>query len=151
MNITVDIRAEEFLARLAGSEQRLHAELVRVINRLSIEVQSSVKSDKLSGQALHARTGTLRRSINRVVTEAPGSIIAQVGTNVVYAHAHEYGFQGSVNVREHARKSAKGTATVRAHMRNMNVPERSFLRSTLTEFAPKIRADIKAAALRALV
>jgi phage gpG-like protein len=146
MKITVDIRAEEFLARLKGAGERLHAVMVRVVTRLSIEIQAAVVSDKLSGQVLHTRTGTLRRSINRVVFDEPGRILAQVGTNVVYARVHEYGFQGIQNVREHARKGH----IVRAHVRNVNMPERSFLRSTLREFEQKIRTDIRRAAMEAL-
>lgn len=148
MNITVDIRAEQFLASLAQRSRELDAAMVRVITRLSIEVQSAVKTEKLSGQALSVRTGTLRRSINRVVVQQGNSVYAQVGTNVVYAAAHEYGFQGVVNVREYARRS--DGAKVRAHTRQMNTPERSFLRSTLRERASQIRAEVKDAALRVL-
>jgi phage gpG-like protein len=103
-SITVEMRAEALLARLLGTSDRLMSTLRIVVNRLSIEVQSAVKEDKLTGQALHVRTGTLRRSINRVVNEGPSGVLATVGTNVKYAAVHEYGFNGDVTVRAHTRK-----------------------------------------------
>jgi len=165
MNLTASIRAEAFLARLSGSSDALAAEMRRVLNKLSIEAQAAVKSQKLSGQVLHVRSGTLRRSINRKVFEDATGFFAQVGTNVKYAAAHEYGFSGSVSVKSHVRKirskaakptkSGKGKESVRQvvvreHSRFVHLPERSFLRSTVKEMFPRIQQELKAAALRAL-
>lgn len=176
MELNVNVNAERVLAALNGTTPRMRENLVRVVNRLSIEVQAGVKETKLSGQVLHVRTGTLRRSINRRVDADGDSVVATVGTNVHYAHVHEYGFTGSVNVREHVRRSraqmslakfrtnklgerievkgsyrkaggGTGEIHVRAHVREMNMPERSFLRSTLSEMSPKIRHDLKEAAI----
>lgn len=163
-DFTVSIRAESFLARIEGMGARLHESVLRAVTRLSIDVQDKVK-DKLSGPVLHVgKTGTLRRSINRVVRDQPSEIMAQVGTNLVYAAVHEYGFDGIVNVREYTRRSAaqlavgrksrakksEGTITVRAHTMHMRVPERSYLRSTVREQAGAISGNIKAAAREAL-
>lgn len=161
MKFTASIRAEALLAYLQGASAALSAEMRRVLTKLSIEVQASVKGNKLTGQVLHVRTGTLRRSINRVVTEDETGFYAQVGTNVKYAAIHEYGFTGVVQVRQHSRrmfeKSAKkgkrtsiGESIVRAHARRVHMPERSFLRSTVREMFPRIQQELKAAALRAL-
>ena len=168
----VSVNDESLKARLAGYPARLQASVLRVVQRLAIEVQRSVKSDKLSGQALHVRTGTLRRSINQEVTASGGAVTAVVGTNVRYAKVHEFGFDGNVSVKAHVRRNAQqlkaalrtrkdgsayysrngmrdGSVPVRAHTRHMVVPERSFLRSTLREFKPKIVAEIEAAAKEA--
>lgn len=160
--LNVDIRAETFLASLKGAADRLAANLLRAVTRLSIEIQTAVKR-KLSGEVLHNRTGTLRRSINRVVTQDSHGVIATEGTNVRYAAIHEYGFNGEVTVAEHVRKAAGaavgkkggktpagGTVNVRSHVRHVVMPERSFLRSTLRDFTPKIQTDLRAAALEAL-
>lgn len=148
--LTVDIRAEQFLARLAGASDRLDAIMLRVITRLSVEVQAGVK-DKLTGQVLHVRTGTLRRSINRKVDQSGGTTEATIGTNVVYAEPHEFGFDGLVQVRAHTRQTpSAGVANVRAHARQMHVKESSFLRSTLKEFQPRIVREIREAAIGAL-
>lgn len=126
---------------LDSMSSKLHERLVRVVERLSIELQAHVKQNKLSGQVLKNRTGTLRRSINRRVTVTPTSVQASVGTNVKYAKVHEYGFKGTVQVREHLRmiKQAWGRpieereVSVRAHARKVDLPARSFLRSALRD------------------
>ena len=125
----------------------------RVVKRL----EAIVKADKLTGQVLHVRTGTLRRSIHSDVKSNGTQVIGTVGTNVVYAAFHEYGFNGVENVKEHMRQ-LKATAVlhtkgkkvgtvnkaatakqpgravkVRAHTRQVNYPAHSFLRSTLRE------------------
>jgi phage gpG-like protein len=110
--------------------------------------------------------------------EESGSVVGSVGTNVRYAAAHEYGFKGDVQVQVqgHVRKAAsrstfrnagatvtangisvrkgkmrsQGIAFVQPHVRSVNMPERSFLRSTLREFSDKIKRDVRAAALEAL-
>ena len=63
-------------------------------------------SDKLSGQVLKNRTGTLRRSINQHVEETDTSITGILGADMDiarYARAHEYGFRGTVQVPAHTR------------------------------------------------
>ena len=151
---TVSINAESLLARLRGYTPRLYANLFHTITRLAITVQAAVKDTKLSGQVLHVRTGTLRRSINQEVKATPGSIMGIVGTNVPYGAVHEFGFKGVVTVREHLRRVREGTRTfssiVRAHPRAVNLPERSFLRSSLKDLEAQIKKDIGDAALQAL-
>jgi len=144
--LSVSIRGEAVLARLQGMEDRLRTELRRAVTRLSITVQAAVKGDKLTGQVLHVRTGTLRRSINRKIEETQTSITATVGTNVRYAAIHEYGFDGIVGVRAHMRLQRP----VRAHTRHMRLPARSFLRSTLAERTTEITETLREAAMRAV-
>ena len=162
--IIVSMRAEALLARLAGTSDRLQAGMRRTVERLSIVVQGDVKESKLSGQVLHVRSGTLRRSINRVVTDDASGVFATVGTNVRYAAAHEYGFDGDVTVKAHTRRSvlqlaakrkdrvgkSEGAIQVRQFTRHMHMPERSFLRSVLRERAPEIQQSLRAAAMEAI-
>lgn len=160
--LTVSLRAEALLARLSAAPDRLERAVAAEVRRLAIRMQARVKAQKLTGQVLHVRTGTLRRSINQQVHVEGSKVWATVGTNVRYAAAHEYGFVGEVSVRGHTRKVAsrsafqgrrqvlQGVAFVAAHSRRVNLPERSFLRSTLREMAPEIRTGIRAAALAAL-
>lgn len=174
MTLKINIQSEAVQAFFKGAGDRLHQNVRRAVDRLSIELQTLVK-EKLSGSVLHVRTGTLRRSINRRVVDTPVRIAAQVGTNVVYAAIHEYGFSGEENVREHVRKHydigtvkltgkehngmrtwvrERGeylrTGKVIAHTRTMNMPARSYLRSSLKEMEPKIVEGIRAAAVEAL-
>ncbi len=131
------------------------------IGILVIKLQRNVVRDKLSGQVLNVRTGTLRRSIGQAVSDVGAKIVGFVSTNVKYAPPHEYGFRGTVNVRAHLRevKEAFGkrlktpvTASVGAYSRTVNLPERSFLRSALREMkaAGVIERDIDAALAEAL-
>lgn len=149
MHLTVDIRGATLLAQMAGRAAQLHAALVRVMTRLSIVIQRDVKEGKLTGQVLHVRTGTLRRSINRKVFDQGGGVVASVGTNVRYARAHEYGFAGDVDVRAHVRASRDGgeAIRVRAHTRRVNMPERSFLRSSIDDNADMIKREVRAAVM----
>ena len=82
------------------------------------------------------------------------AVAAYVGSNVSYARAHEFGLHDTVAVKEHQRfqqvafgKPMKNPrqVTVRAHTMRMNLPERSFLRSALSELQPQIRDQIQAA------
>jgi phage gpG-like protein len=105
MKLTIDLRQDALMAHLTQYPERLATSVVRAMNRLTIMVQARVK-EKLSGEVLHVRTGTLRRSINREVraSGSAGMIEGIVGTNVEYAAAHEYGFDGTVTVRAHIRR-----------------------------------------------
>ena len=159
MNIIVSVHAEALIAKMANAPELVRRALLRAVTVLSIDVQRSVKQDKLTGQVLHVRTGTLRRSINREVTEREDGVFAVIGTNVEYAGIHEYGFNGTMSVQAHVRRSREqmrmkksgvkpaGEVMVRAHTRKVNMPERSFLRSTLKEFEPRIRKDLRDAVL----
>ena len=151
MMVIVSVRNEALMAMLSGAPNRLRDAMARTMTRLSIELQANVKKDKLSGQVLHTRTGTLRRSINRSISQSGDGVVATVGTNVKYAGVHEYGFDGVVTVKDHLRACKNGgTAEVKSHTRHMKLPERSFLRSALREMVPQIKEDIRSAALKAL-
>lgn len=133
--------------------QKARNNVKTAMGRLALRLTRKVKQDKLSGQVLKNRTGRLRRSINQRVSESSGEIKAVVGTNVEYGRTHELGFSGQMSVKEHMRKirMAWGKAIkpksvmVRAHTRNVKIPERSFLRSALAEFGPEINRDLERA------
>ncbi len=122
--ITVEFNAEPVIAKFTGSSEALLANLRQAVLRIGISVQAEVKENKLSGQVLHVRTGTLRRSINQQVSEDSTGIYGQVGTNVEYAAVHEYGGQ--------------------------RMPMRSYLRSTLREKEGEIVQTLREAALRSV-
>jgi phage gpG-like protein len=114
--------------------------------------------NKLSGDILKVRTGRLRRSIHPEWDFKPGHMGATVGTNVEYAAIHEYGFKGTVQVKSFQREMTKAfgrpiapkQVTVSAHSRNINMPERSFLRSALKEMRPEIIEGLKNAVAKEL-
>ncbi len=77
-----------------------------------------VTRDKLLGQYLHRRTGTLIRSITAspefIQTEA--SVTGVFGSNLDYARYHEEGFSGSLPVRAHERHIKERFETQRFQM-----------------------------------
>lgn len=137
--------------------------LQRVVKR----IEARVKANKLSGQLLHVRTGTLRRSIHSDVKSKSSQIVGTVGTNLIYAAYHEYGFNGTQNVKEHMRqvkaaavlhmkgkragtinkaataKQATQAQKVKAHTRNVNYSGKSYLRSTLREETEYAKNEIR--------
>lgn len=99
------------------------------------------KVKKARGRAILIQSGRLRRSI-RILNERKGSVT--IGTDVPYAEAHNEGFRGTVTVRAHTRnrysnvrakhkernftmKQHSDTGSVKAHKRNMNLPQRRFI------------------------
>jgi hypothetical protein len=142
--------AEEVRAKLESVFPAARASLRDTVARLAIDLQRHVVSDKLSGQVLKNRTGTLRRSINQHVEETDTSVTGVVGADMNaarYARAHEYGFRGTVEVRAHLRTMREafghtlrtpGEVNVAAHSMRMNLPERSYLRSSLRDMRSTI-------------
>lgn len=129
-----------------GASFQLRA--TRIVGRVTTTMRGvgamlvgAIKEQKLSGQVLKNRTGRLRRSINAKLQQDAQTISLRVGTNVEYARAHEFGFSGAVKVSQHLRlvKQAWGrkikprNVTVRAHVRHMELPERSFMRTAMAE------------------
>lgn len=149
--IEVEITGDrEIAARFAGLTPKMHLRLVKAMHTMLPRLQAFVKAGKLSGQALHVRTGNLRRSISFTVQETGDDIVGQVGIfggpTLPYGRAHEFGFEGTVSVKEHLRTITQAwgrpiepvRATVREHTMRMHLPERSFLRSSLAEFRAAI-------------
>lgn len=150
----------EVVRKLEALGPSLRRELKAGIGRAVLKLQRKVVQEKLTGQVLKVRTGTLRRSIDQIVTDNDTQVVGIVSTNVKYGRIHEYGFSGTVTVREHLRLQKKAwgkpitprEVTVRSHTAKMNLPERSFLRSALRdmEASGEITSEIEAAITRAL-
>jgi phage gpG-like protein len=141
------IGSSQVVERIKSITPNVRTALQEKVQRLTIKLQIKVVRDKLQGQVLNVRTGRLQRSISQAVTSTETSVTGVVSTAVKYAAAHEYGFSGTVNVKEHLRtiKEAFGkslkepvTFTVHAHTMKMNLPERSFLRSALADMDSEI-------------
>ena len=141
--------------RALDSQRGAYRRAIRdTILRLSMLMVGKVKDSKLSGQVLNVRTGRLRRSINMKLEETPAEVAGYVGTNVVYARPHEFGLTMDEQVKEHMRTATQAwgrmiknphATLVRAHVRHVTLPERSFLRSTLEEMQPQIKAELASA------
>ena len=148
----------QLLERLRALPDAINSGLLRGITQLGIELQRHVQQDKLSGQVLRSRTGSLRSSIGLRVDQSGGAVTASVFTDSRYAGAQEYGFTGTISVRASLRRIrdafgrpiAEKTISVRAYDRRIDLPERSFLRSALADMAPVIRDEVGAALAEAI-
>lgn len=77
------------------------------------------------GRAILMNTGRLRNSIRLIKYSFA---LTEIGTDVPYAAAHNWGFKGRVNVPKHQRRSRDGSYhEVQAHSRQMNMPRRQFM------------------------
>lgn len=152
----VDVGA--VLDRLHGMRDASISGVARAIAKLGIDLQNNVQQNKLSGQVLQVRSGSLRQSITVQVNQSNTAINATVYSNLGYAAAQEYGFTGTIDVRASIRqiKEAFGhpitakTVGVGAYSRRMDLPQRSFLRTALEDMTPDIGTGVQDALREAL-
>jgi len=153
--LTVDIVGDkEVIARFSSMTDRIHQKLLQFITGYSAKLQNYVVTQKLSGQVLNHISGNLQASIHNEVEDSGSSIIGRVysaGCN--YAGIHEFGFTGSETVKEHIRTHLFGREvapfTVPSFTREMHMPERSFLRSSLADNRDEIIEGMKTAVAEA--
>lgn len=145
---------KEVARRFRALPDGIRSRVTDAIGRIALRLQRKVMQEKLSGQVLKVRTGTLRRSIDQRMVTDSNAVTGIVSTNLKYGKAHEYGSHDTVTVKEHLRlvKKVWGKelkhpvwATVKAHPVKQNLPERSFLRSALKDMQADIVASINKA------
>ena len=143
----------------AGVGDRLNALAGKVRASAAQAVQANTQQllervqDKLSGEVLNVRSGALLRSIVEtglnIDTAGVGDSVASDGS-AAYAHIQEYG--GRVNIPEIVPRSAKaltfdygGKLVFARHVaaHSVDIPQRSFLRSSLAEQAQSFADDIR--------
>lgn len=138
--LNVTISDEAIKARLPLMSKQVHSNLKREIYRQAIDLQRYIIQEKLhapggySATLLHRRTGNLARSIQQKVTDTPTSIEGKVYSDgsVDYAGIHEYGG----TIQKFGRRVGEY---------NINMPKRSFMRTSLAENKEKIVEAMKAA------
>lgn len=132
----------------------LHAKIAK----LALQLEAHVKSDKLSGQTLHTRSGRLKRSIKSEIVDRGSIITAKVfSTGVPYAAIHEFG--GRTQAHEIVATKARALSFImggkrvffkRVHHPGSVMPQRSYLRSAMDDMHQQI-VDEMAAAVREAV
>jgi phage gpG-like protein len=132
---------------------RLHDGIARAVARLGLELQRKVQ-EKLSGEVLKVRTGSLRSSINTRIIDTPSEVSATVGTNIAYARYHEYGVARAWLIEARNAKALRftvgGETLFRRRVIHPSLPERSFLRSALKEMTPQIEMELREAVAEAI-
>lgn len=151
---------QQVITTLRDITPSVKSKLVNCMNRIAIDLQGQVVKNKLSGQLLNRRTGTLASSIQPKVVVTTAGVTGIVGSRVnesmplKYAHIHEYGFNGTVTVKQHLRMMTTAFGrpvkeprqiTISPHTAVRNVREKRYLRGTLEENRDKYLEMINAA------
>jgi phage gpG-like protein len=157
--VKLDPRAQAVIAALGKGNARLDKAAAAAVDDENKLTVSAIVSEKLSRRGpttLGVVSNRLRPSIRatRAVISA-GGITASIGSNVIYAGVHEFGFDGNVRVRTHARRLTQvfgrklrppSIALVPAHDRRMTFPARAYIRTTLADRLPAYITAIARAA-----
>lgn len=147
---------------MQGQEARFLGAVAKAMdlqNQLTIGYIQRNKLTAANPPYLNVRTGRLRGSVNASRATVRGSRVeAAVGTNVVYAGVHEFGFVGTVQVKQFQRitplskfdpSKSSGVQTVRAHARRVNFKARRMfehgVEETAQDYADKISDALVAA------
>ena len=145
--LTVTLAGDrELIERLESMPTTVREALDRKVSELALRLEAKVKG-KLSGEVLQVRTGALRRSIAGDVTHTAASVTGRVYSSgdVKYAGIHEFGGTTKAHVIEALNGKAlafkaggKPVFAKRVNHPGSKVPERSYLRSSLTEMRDEI-------------
>ena len=143
------------IARLDAYPAALAAALAAKATDLVVALADLVKSDKLAGGVLNARTGALAASIAADVSADADGVRASVGStgDVKYAAIQEYG--GKTGAHEILPAKAEALAFMAGGVLRFArkvehpgslIPERSYLRSSLDEMSGEIATALAEAA-----
>ena len=151
----------ELISKLNSAFELQSHSLQTAVTRLTIEVQALAKR-KVSGDVLKVGTGKfggrLRSSINQHVEISSSSIIGIVGIDgkkVPYAAIHEYG--GTIPAHDIVPVNAQALAfkwhgkqmfLKKVHIPDVVMPERSYMRSSLSDMKLEIIDRLKAALVK---
>jgi phage gpG-like protein len=159
----VDFKVEndrELTAKIVGIADRLQREIILSLNTVNTQLQRSIVSDKLSGQVLKSHSGNLKRSIVQIPAEQDGDVITGgvgLASTAPYGLIHEFG--GVIHIPEIRPRNAKSLHWVgkggeevfamHAAAHDVHMPERSFMRSSFSEFRDRIEEEMREAVRRA--
>lgn len=72
-------------------------------------------------------SGAMMNSIRPLVISPERVVIGAGNQKVLYAKAHNEGYNGAVQVPAHNRRTKKGDVPVKAHTRTAHIPQRQFM------------------------
>jgi phage gpG-like protein len=149
--LSVEIDGDrELVARFAAMPKAIRAALALKFAALAQRLEDKIRTEKLDGQVLRARSGRLRDSVSSSLDDSGASLFT---SGVKYAAAQEFGVSGEESVAAHSRtiKQAFGraitpkTILIEAFSRQMRLPERSYMRSSLDEMSAEIAQALREA------
>lgn len=151
VKITNDFRVGIYLGNApARVQEALEAKWGTLVEDIVVEIRDV----KLNGTVLNRVSGKLAGSVRVDAKVVYGSklrfVVRAGGPGVPYAAAHEYGVKTAAHDIFPVKKKAlaffnsSGEWTVRSmvHHPGSLIPERSYMRSTMEEFRPRIREAV---------
>lgn len=183
IDIPLSPETQGFFEKMRNMPTLLRQAMARGLDKGLALASGEIQRTHFTGQGpfpvgehrLGVRSNRLRRAIRWNTTGLPGkttggepstvsgdTITGQIGANIRYLGAHEYGFSGDVQVRPHLRKSFRqqsftdpgkkrgftsrkvrgGDIAVRAFTRRVHIPERAPLRTGIEETRGMIAVQI---------
>ena len=145
--------------RFRSMPESVRTALLRKVTSLTLLLEAHVKNDKLSGQVLNTVSGRLKRSIQGEVRDDGYRITGSVFSSgdVPYASIHEFGGRTSPHdifpVKAQALSFMMGGKRVFAkYVRHPGslMPERSYLRSALSDMKTQIAEEMTDAVRKAV-
>lgn len=146
----------EVNVRLGADVRRVLDSVREFFRKVGFRHEAIVKTEKLSGQVLHRRSGRLSAGVHSELIETENVIgtTTGIGPDLLYGKMHEEG--GVFQVPAHRRMVSKAwgrpitprEVMVKSHA--MHVPKRSFLRSMIKEQAPRDFAELQQTVQEAL-
>lgn len=141
----------ETLKSLGGLAGEIRRELQHEVHNMGEAVKTRAQQ-KLSGPVLKAPTGALKGSVNVQDHFSDTSIVSTVGVNlgtIPYARIHEFG--GIILPKNGPYLVFKTPDGAWHKVKQVVMPERSYLRSSLAELAPSLSKALIGALKRAAV
>lgn len=145
---------------LTQTEPRVLAAIEPALMRAMVDLQVYIQRNKLQGQVLksHKNGAGLAGSLNVRVDKEGAILSGYVGTALVYARIHEYGFFGQEFVPNHYRMQTQAWGRsitprevyVRNHYREMAMPARPYMAPSLAEKREAIMKRLLDAILKAI-
>jgi len=148
VSIVGDARLQD---RFRKMPDRVRQALLRKVFALTLLLEAHVKADKLNGQVLNTVSGRLKRSIQSRVEDEGDLIRGMVYSSgdVPYAGIHEFGGRTKPHIIVPVKAQAlafmyNGKLTFAKIVRHPGslMPERSYLRSALSDMKSRITDEL---------
>lgn len=133
------IGVQSVVQYLRGIFKSAKKEIADVVRTETGVLQGAVRG------AAPRQTGKLARAVHRRTKVGDTMIVGTVSVDHPAAPSLEFGFDGQETVREHLRKTASGSSTVRTHVRRVHFPKKPFIFPTQEANQDSILAHIQAA------
>lgn len=146
--------SDDVARRFSGMPESVRRALLSRVLSLSIQLETYIKTQKLSGQVLKTVTGRLKRSIQHKITDNGSEIIGKVFSSgdVPYAAIHEFGGKTSPHTITPVKAKAlafmmegKQVFAAVVHHPGSRIPMRSYMRSSMSDMRQQIRSELEQA------